>query len=439
LPGEELFEPLLTTDELRQATGDRAWLQAMLDAERALALAQAEVGLIPKDAAQAIAKACDAGSYDAQAIGRATRTGGNPAIPLVKALVEKTADAGREWVHWGATSQDIIDTAAMLLVKRGGAIVDSHLESLADGCADLAERHRNTVMPGRTLLQQALPITFGAKAAEWLMAVVDCRRHLASAVGRAAAQLGGAAGTLASMGDDGPAVLAAFASHLALEEPITPWHSARQRTAEIACALAIAAGTADKISRDVALLMQTEVAEAAEPAAGGSSTMPHKQNPVAAAAVGAAARRARALVPVFLDGLAAEHERGLGGWQAEWHALSELLAFAGGAAAATANTINGLHVDAAAMAANLDRTAGRLMAERITFALAPVTGRAAAADAVRAIALREGDFAAGLAADPIVGQLGEDRIRELLDPSTYLGSSSTWIDRALAAHRGTLR
>jgi 3-carboxy-cis,cis-muconate cycloisomerase len=428
---------MLTTDELRQATGDRAWLQAMLDTERALALAEAELALIPTDAARAITEACDASSYDAAAIGRDARAGGNPAIPLVAALIEKTADVGKEWVHWGATSQDIIDTAAMLVVKRAAALINDDLQSLADGCADLAVRYRNTVMAGRTLLQQALPTTFGAKAAGWLTAVVDCRRHLTAAVGQAAVQLGGAAGTLASMGDQGPAVVTAFATHLGLEEPVMPWHSARQRVAEVACALGIVAGTADKISRDIALLMQTEIAEVAEPAPGRSSTMPHKQNPVASAAVGGAARRARALVPVFLDGLVAEHERGLGGWHAEWHALSELLAFAGGAAAATANTVMGLHVDAAAMAANLERTGGRLMAERITFALARITGRAEAAKAVRAIALRDGDFAAGLAADPIVGRLGEDQIRELLDPSTYLGASSVWIDRALAAYRGT--
>jgi 3-carboxy-cis,cis-muconate cycloisomerase len=199
------------------------------------------------------------------------------------------------------------------------------------------------------------------------------------------------------------------------------------------------AGTAAKISRDVALLMQSEVGEAAEPHPGGSSTMPHKRNPVAAASVEAAARRAHALVPVLLGALVAEHERGLGGWHAEWQPLSELLAFAGGAVATTAVTVSGLRVDPDAMAANLERTGGRLLAERVAFALAPLAGRQEAAAAVREVALRDGDFAAGLAADPVAGQLGEERIRELLDPSGYLGASGTWIDRALAAHRGSRR
>ena len=435
MPGEDLFDPLLTTDELLAATGTRAWLQAMLDAEAALALAEADVGVVPKGAASAIAAACDAGQFDAAAIGRAGRAGGNPVIAVIEALRAAVDDEGRPWVHWGATSQDIVDTASMLVVRRAGAIVDRELAGLADGCADLAERHRDTVMAGRTLLRQALPITFGAKAAQWLMAVDDCRRHLAAAVDRAAVQLGGGAGTLAALGDDGPAVVAAFATRLGLAEPVVPWATARQRVAEVAAALGIVAGTAAKVARDVALLMQDEVAEAFEPKAGGSSTMPHKRNPVGAASADAAARRAQALVPVLLGAVVAEHERGVGGWHAEWHALAELLAFAGGAAATTARTVTGLQVDADAMAANLARSGGRLLAERIVFALAPIVGRQEAAAAVKEAAARDGDFAAALTADPVAGRLGADRIRELLDPAGYLGASTTWVDRALAAHR----
>lgn len=348
MPGDALFGPLLTTDELLEATGDRAWLAAILDAEAALALAEADVGVVSAEVADAVVTACVVERFDIAALGLAARAGGNPVIPLAEAL-----RASSEWAHWGATSQDVLDTAATLVVRRAGAIVDAELGRLADACASLADAHRSTVMAGRTLLQQAVPITFGGKAALWLAAVMDGRRRLRDAVEETAVQLGGAAGTLASLGDDGPAVVDAFARRLRLPAPAVPWHTDRQRLAAVGAALGMVAGTSAKISGDVALLMQDEVGEVSEPAPGGSSSMPHKRNPVGAARVEAAARRAHALVPVLLGAMVAEHERGLGGWHAEWQALAELLALAGGAVATTATTLEGLVVDAAAMAANL--------------------------------------------------------------------------------------
>ncbi len=260
------------------------------------------------------------------------------------------------WVHWGATSQDILDTAAMLVAQRSGRLIDADLQRLADGCAGLARAHRHTLMVGRTRLQQALPVSFGLKAAGWLAGVDDARRQLDGARGGLAVQLGGAVGTLASLGADGPAVLAAFARRLGLAEPVLPWHSARQRVSALAGALGVVAGTAAKISTDVVLLSQTEVGEAEEPAPGGSSTLPHKRNPAASVAVIAAARRAHALLPVLFSALIAEHERAVGAWHAE---LGGAVRAVGpgrrGRAARTADVVAGLQVAPETMAANLAR------------------------------------------------------------------------------------
>jgi 3-carboxy-cis,cis-muconate cycloisomerase len=297
-------------------------------------------------------------------------------------------------------------------------------------------------MVGRTLLQPALPVPFGLKAAGWLAAVLDVAATVDALGPRLAVQLGGAAGTLASLGDDGPAVTTALAARLGLAEPLLPWHTARQRIAEIAAALGTAAGTAAKIALDVALLMQAEVGEAAEPAApgrGGSSTMPHKRNPVLATGARAAARRAVAQVPLLLGAVEAEHERAAGAWHAEWPALTELLRAAGGAVAAAADIVGGLEVIPGRMAAHLDG-AGVLLAERVTLHLAPVVGRAEAARHVGEAATRAttggGPFAAELAADDVLRpHLPDDELAVLLDPSGYLGSAQTYIDRVLAEHR----
>ena len=348
MPPDLLFSAIVTTDELPAATGDDAWLQAMLDAEAALARAEAAAGVIAVEVADAIADCCRSDRFDAAELGRAARGGGNPVIPLVQSLMAMVPESWRQWVHFGATSQDILDTAAVLIARRAGTLILGHLDALAAGCAGLAQRHRATIMTGRTLLQPALPITFGFKAAEWLVAVTDCRAEVAASIHRLPAQLGGAVGTLAALGDRGPAVAESFARQLDLPAAVVPWSTDRQRMARYAGALVVASGTAAKIAGDVALLMQPEVGEAAEPAApgrGGSSTLPQKRNPVGAAAVGAAARRAVGLGSVFWGALAGEHERSVSAWPAEWQSLSELIVLAGGAVARTGETVLGLEVD----------------------------------------------------------------------------------------------
>ena len=445
----ELLSAVVVTDEMAEVTGDRAWLRALLDAEVALARAEADVGVIPASAAEAIAAAARVEDFDPAALGRAARGGGNPVIPLVDALAAAAGDPASGWVHWGATSQDIMDSAQMLVAQRALLPIRSALLVLADACAFQAEAHRHTLMAGRTLLQQALPITFGLQAAGWLSGVTDADSQVEMAAGSLAAELGGAAGTLASLGERGPEVADRFAFHLGLPEQTLPWHTARQRVAALAGALGTVAGTAAKISGDVALLMQTEVGEVFEPAGagrGGSSTLPHKRNPVAAAAVATASRQGLALLPVLYGSLIAEHQRPVGPWQSEWEALSDLLALAGSAAAQTSETVAGLEVHPEAMAANLDRTRGLLMAERVSLALAGAAdgsgggliGRPAAKAAVEAASRRVvasgRTLAEELADDELVaGALSPEQLAELLEPAGYLGSTQVWIDRALEA------
>jgi 3-carboxy-cis,cis-muconate cycloisomerase len=460
----ELFGPTVTTGALMAATGDAAWLAALLEAEAALASASAAVGIVPAGAADAIGAACRPEAFDVAAIGRDARGGGNPVIPLVAALRAAVAEDHRGWVHWGATSQDVMDTAASLVASRAAALVAGHLIELGDACAELADTHRATLMVGRTLLQPALPITLGLKAAGWLSGVDAAAAALDAARDALCAQLGGAAGTLASLGERGPAVVERFAAALGLGAAPLPWHTARQRTAGLAGALGVVAGTAAKISGDVALLAQAEVGEAREPAApgrGGSSTLPQKRNPVGAAAVGAAARQALALVPVLQGALIAEHERPVGAWQAEWAPLSDLLALAGGAAARTAETVAGLEVDAGAMAANLAAAGGALLGERVVLEVGRGGDRARVREAVAAAAgspagspaaggspAPAGSPAAGsggrafadaLAERLVPGDVSAAELDSLLDPAGYLGSTDVWIDRALAHHRASGR
>jgi len=336
-----LLEGLFVPEELAAATGDAAWVGAMCEAERALARAEAAAGVIPPEAAERIAAAADPARFDAAAIVREGHAVANPAEPLVRRLREAEALA-----HHGATSQDVVDTAMMLVAREARALVLAELDAVAARCAELADEHRATAMAARTLLQQAVPTTFGLKAAGWLVEVVEARRLLAGV--ELAAQLGGAAGTLASLGERGPEVLGRFAAELRLAEPPLPWHANRVRVAALGAALEVAAGACAKVARDVILLAQTEVAEVTVPA-GGSTAMAHKRNPASAVVAVAAARQVRPAI-----GLVHEHERAAGAWQAEWPALSAALAYAGGAAAATRETLAGLRVDAARMRANLD-------------------------------------------------------------------------------------
>jgi 3-carboxy-cis,cis-muconate cycloisomerase len=429
-----LFDDVLAAGPVRELVSDTAWLQAMLDAEAALAGAQADVGLIPAEAAAEIAAACVASRYDLPALATAAADAGNPAAPLARALTAEAGEAGR-FVHMGATSQDIVDTAAMLLARSAVAAVLDDLAACRTTLASLAAEHRQTVQIGRTLLQQALPTTFGYVAAGWLVALSGSGTALRSVT--LPAQLGGAVGTLASLGSDGPAVASAFARRLGLAAPKLPWHTDRGPVADLAAALGRVCGSVAKIAADVVLLAQTEVGELIESAGsgvGGSSTMPHKHNPVAAISARAAAAQAPGLVATLLAAMAHEHQRAAGAWHAEWLPLRELLRGTGSAVRWLRTSLSRLSVDTARMRSNVDLTGGAVMAERVVTALAPEVGRLTAHDAVTECVNAGGDLATRLAAHPALG-LSRERAAELLDPSTYLGATEEFIDRALAAHK----
>jgi 3-carboxy-cis,cis-muconate cycloisomerase len=427
------FAGIFVPRELRDAVSDRAWLQGMLDAEAALARAGARAGAVPEEAASRIAAACRAETFDAERIAEEGRAVGNPAEPLVRELRTAVGDDAADYVHLGATSQDIVDTAAMLVSRHALDLVAAELARLAEGCAALARTHRSTPMAARTLLQQAVPTTFGLKAAGWLVGVLDARKQVVAVRGEGlAAQLGGAAGTLAALGEHGLEVARLYTEELGLPEPVLPWHANRQRLADLGSALSAAAGAAEKVGADIALLAQSEVAEVAEAAAGRSSTMPQKRNPVRSALAVACARLARAHAAVLVGAPAHEHERGVGGWHAEWAALSGALAFAGGAAAAAADAVAALEVDAARMQANLEAGGGLVVAERVSFALTPRLGRGAAHELV-AEAARAESFRAALLADERAG-LDANELDALLDPAGYLGAAGALVDRALAAY-----
>lgn len=408
-----LFAAIAVPARLRAATDGRAWLEGMLAAEAALARAEAQAGVIPAEAAEAIGQACDAESFDLEQLAEQGRAVGNPVEPLVRALRDQVGGDAARHVHRGATSQDILDTAAMLVVRRALPLVLAELDRIAAACARHAREQRGAVMAARTLLGQAVPTTFGLKAAGWLVGVLEARRELASVP--LAAQLGGAAGTLAALGDHGPEVARLFAAELELPEPPLPWHTNRVRIARLGSGLAIAAGASAKIGLDVALLSQTEVAEVRPPSGGVSSTMPQKQNPTGSALAVACARLVAADAGVLTGSLVQEHERGLGGWHAEWDALSRALALTGGAAAAVAELLEGLAVDAARMRANI---ADETLSER----------------AVVELGLDREALAGRPLREALAETLSGEELEAALDPAAYLGSSEAFVDRALALY-----
>ena len=442
-----LFGPIFVPDRFRDAVSGRAWLQAMLDAEAALALAEARAGLIPEEAAGAIASRCDAGLFDPEEIGHKGRGTGNPVPPLVRALtgaVSKVSEDAARHVHKGATSQDITDTAAMLVSRRALDLILTEVDGISAACAGLARDHRGTLMAGRTLLQQALPTTFGLKAAGWLVSTLEARRRLREVRRSAlAAQLGGAAGTLASLGENGTFVLREFARELDLAEPAVPWHTARFPVAEVGSALSLLAGVLGKISLDVILMAQMEVGEVAEPAGedrGGSSTLPHKRNPILSVTAAASARRVRDLAHTLHAAMVQEHERAAGAWHSEWEPLSDALALTGGAAAAVRELTEGLEVHPAKMRENLDATGGMLLAENVTTLAAERLGRLKAHDLVQAACRRAldrgGHLREELLEDPEIREvLSPEEIDAALDPAGYLGSADAFVGRALDLYR----
>jgi 3-carboxy-cis,cis-muconate cycloisomerase len=429
---------------MQAALTDTARLQRMLDFEAALARAEAEAGVIPSAAAEPIAAACKADRFDPAAIGRDAVAAGNTAIPLVKALTKSVAEADAEaarYVHWGATSQDVIDTALALDLKAAIGLLGDDLDRAITGFAVMADAHRNTATVARTWLQQALPMPFGLKLAGYAAALGRSRARLMRLRDEAlCVQFGGAAGTLAALDDKGLVVSQHLARLLGLPLPDAPWHSHRDRLGEIAAALSILAGTCGKIARDVSLLMQTEVGEASEKAEegrGGSSTMPHKRNPVASAAAMASAALAPQLAATILSAEIHEHERSLSGWQVEWPTFPALLLCVSGALRNVVDLAEGLEVDAARMQRNLDITHGLIMAEAVSMALAKTIGKQAAHKAIEDISRKAGaekkHLRDLLAEDVrITKHLTRDDIAKLCDPLSYQGVSQAFIDRLLA-------
>jgi 3-carboxy-cis,cis-muconate cycloisomerase len=348
------------------AVGDRAFVQAMLAAEAALARAAATVGAFPTESAEAIAAACDALDVDVDALGRDSVSSGNPVVPLVQLLRAAVPDDIARWVHYGATSQDIIDTALMLMSKAAGAIVLERLTAAADSCARLADEHRYTMMIARTLGQQAAPTTFGRKAAGWLSGLDAATARLSAVCDeRLAAQLGGPVGTLASFGTDGADVVASYATALGLQPTPLPWHTDRSRVLDLTAALGTAVAAAGKIAVDVTLLAQSEIAEVSTAAPGGSSSMPHKRNPTAAILITAGAARAPGLIATMYAAASPEHERAIGAWHSEWETWRELLRVAGGVADRCAILLDGLQVAPARMRTNFDAASGALLSDSI--------------------------------------------------------------------------
>ena len=444
-----LFAGVLARGAVADAVRDRGWLAAMLDVEAALARAGATAGLIPPSAAEAIGAACRSGEFDAAALGAQAAVSGNPVVPLVSALTRVVPPDAAGYVHLGATSQDILDTAAMLVAHRALGHLEADLDATMDSLAQLADEHRTTLLPGRTLLQHALPATFGLIAAGWLSGLAAAATRLGQIRRtRLAVQLGGAAGTLASLGNDGTKVTALLATELGLADPILPWHTDRTRVAELAGALGVASGAIAKIAKDIVLLAQTEVAEVRErgpEGSGGSSTLPQKQNPIAAICTVANARQAPGLVATLLAAMDHEHQRAAGAWHAEWRPLSELLRAAGSAAAWLRESLDRLEVDRTRMRANVDLLGDLLLAERVSAALAPHLGRAAAHEVVAnacAEAAGSGRALAHLVADRVATVrpdlrevFATEELNRLLEPADYLGSSQVFIDRAVQAYR----
>jgi 3-carboxy-cis,cis-muconate cycloisomerase len=441
-----LFAGLFAHGDIASAVSDRALVDAMVEFEVALLRALAVLELAPVQAADELEAAVREGALDLDLaeLGRATGEQGTPVPGLLRALRRELSPSAAAHLHKGATSQDVVDTAMMLVTRGALDIALADLSAAADACASLVLRYRGAIEPGRTLLQQALPVTFGLKAAGWLAGLDGALDGLRSVRDHELAlQFGGAVGTLASLGDRGLDIAGELSRQLGLCAPELPWHTVRLRPARIACALGAALGVAGKIGRDVLLLAQTEVAEVTEGGGegrGGSSTMPHKRNPVGAVGLVACAERGPGLVGTMLAAMAHEHERGAGTWQAEWETLPQLLALTGSAAAILRELLPGLEVDPEKMRADVDLTGGLVMSESVAAALTPALGRADAQDLVEKAARHSVEsgraFRDVLLDEPSVADtLGPGGLDAALEPGSYLGVTNELIDRALAAHR----
>lgn len=431
-----LLGPGWAGSPVAHATGDSAYLRALLDAEAALTRAQAGLDLAPAEAADAVTRAADPARFDVRSLAERARAGGNPVIPLVADLTAAVGESYGPYVHRGATSQDILDTATMLVAARALEPVLADLARTERALARLAAVHRDTPMPGRTLTQHAVPTTFGLKAAGWRSLVLDARDRVARVRAALPAQLGGAAGTMAAFeaygAQDATALTEAYAREVGLVAPPLPWHTLRTPVADLAGALAFTTGALGKIGEDVLTLSRTEVGEVAEGSGGGSSAMPHKANPVRSTLLVAAARRAPQLAATLYGCVAAGDERPAGAWHAEWEPLRELLRLAGGAVRDAAELAEGLRVNAGAMRRNLDLTRGLIVSERLSAALAPRLGRARAKELLTDLARRthaeDRPLGELLAEEP---ELKDLDLAALADPARYTGFAGALTDRAL--------
>ncbi|OBY75677.1 3-carboxy-cis,cis-muconate cycloisomerase [Acinetobacter gyllenbergii] len=446
----QLYASLFYQPEVTTIFSDQALLSYMIQAEVALAKAQAQVNVIPASAATMIEQVGQNAvtQIDLDALATAAGLAGNVAIPLVKqftALVKQQDEDAARYVHWGATSQDIIDTATILQSRDALALIEKQLQQAYQTSLTQAQQYRHQVMIGRTWLQQALPITLGHKFARWAAALKRDLDRLQAMKSRVlTAQLGGAAGSLASLQDQGSAVVEAFAAQLHLTVPECTWHGERDRMVELASMLALIVGNVGKIAKDWSLLMQTEIAEVFEPAAkgrGGSSTMPHKRNPVAAASILAAANRVPALMASVYQSMLQEHERALGAWHAEWLAIPEIFQLCAGALERSCDVLEHLQVNAEAMQRNLECTQGLIMAEAVMMALAPKLGRMNAHHLVeqacqQAVAQQQHLKIVLSSMDEVNTHFNDQALDELFQPATYLGNIQAQIDAVLHAAKG---
>lgn len=457
-PDTGLLSPVRAGTPVEAAVSDTAWLQAMLDAEAALARAQARCGTVPAAAAEAITAAARVQNLDPRELALAARETANPVVALVEELrraVAALSPRAAEYVHRGSTSQDVIDTGAMLVAARALRLIVADLRAVAGSLARLAAEHRDLVMAGRTLTLHAVPTTFGLKAAGWRHLVLDAAERLRHVADQGLpVSLGGAAGTLAgylpyagqnatreTVLDD---LTAAFAEETGLAVPVLPWHALRTPLADLGAALAHTTGALGKIAADVQVLTRTEVGEVAEPAAAGrgaSSAMPHKRNPVLATLIRSAALQVPALASVLAQCLATEDERAAGVWHAEWQPLRECLRLTGGAAYTAAELARGLTVRPERMRANVGLTGGQIVSERVGAALAPRLGTREAKELVAQASLEAAaasrplaEVLAGL--PPVREVFTPEELVELLDPTGYTGAAGPLVDRALARHFG---
>ncbi len=434
---------LYGSDPMRAVFDEAAYFQRMLDVEAALARVQARLGLIPAAAAARITEVARYELLNQAVLAAQARNVGYPVLGLVAELSRVAGEHGG-WTHWGATTQDIMDSATVLQARAGLALIGAEIAALRDALLAQAARHRDAVMAGRTHLQQALPTTLGLKCATWAMPFIAHAERLAQLRPRVERiSFGGAAGTLASLGPDGVAVMEGLAAELGLAAPAAPWHVCRDGLAEAVCFLGLVAGSLAKFATDIILLAQTEVGEVAEPyvaGRGASSTMPQKRNPIASEYIHAAARGVQALVPLMLGAMAQDHERGTGPWQAEALAIPQAFVLTHGALIHARTIAEGMVADPARMRANLDITGGMIVAEAVMMGLAPMLGRGEAHHVVKHacdVALAERiPLAAALARAPeVAARLDPAAIARLTDPAGYLGSAGAFIDRVLAAAR----